>query len=68
MSIQCNGQVIPLDSDQCLVDVLRRYSITVETKGVAVSLNERIVLRSCWSSTQIKHGDRIEVVHAVQGG
>jgi sulfur carrier protein len=37
-------------------------------KGVAVARNGDVVLRSQWPTTPIEHGDRIEVLHAVQGG
>ncbi len=37
-------------------------------KGHAVALNEEIVPRSRWGSTEIREGDRVEVLTAAQGG
>ena len=37
-------------------------------RGVAVARNGDVVLRSRWDTTAIEPGDRIEVLHAVQGG
>ena len=35
---------------------------------VAVELNREIVPRSSWSATNLKDGDRLEIVHFVGGG
>lgn len=35
---------------------------------VAVELNREIVLRDRWAETDLKEGDRLEVVHFVGGG
>jgi sulfur carrier protein len=35
---------------------------------VAVELNLEIVARASWQSTQLKNGDKLEIVHFVGGG
>ena len=35
---------------------------------VAVELNREIVARAQWAETQLKDGDRLEIVHFVGGG
>jgi sulfur carrier protein len=35
---------------------------------VAVELNREIVSRVVWTETQLKNGDRLEIVHFVGGG
>ena len=35
---------------------------------VAVELNREIVSRSHWQETQLREGDRLEIVHFVGGG
>jgi len=47
---------------QLLVDNL------LEDRRVAVELNEEIVPRSQHDTCQIRHGDRVEIVHAIGGG
>lgn len=37
-------------------------------RGVAVAVGEQIVARSAWETTKLEAGDRVEVLHAVQGG
>jgi len=36
--------------------------------GVAVAVNEEVVRRSGWPAWELRDGDRIEIVRAVQGG
>jgi sulfur carrier protein len=48
-------------------------AVLVEVLGmkpdrVAVELNRDIVPRDRWAETQLKEGDRLEVVHFVGGG
>lgn len=36
--------------------------------GVAAAVNDRVVPRSAWATTELCAGDRVEIVTAVQGG
>jgi thiamine biosynthesis protein ThiS len=40
----------------------------LKPERVAVELNHRIVRRSQWTSTALREGDRVEIVHFVGGG
>ena len=35
---------------------------------IAIELNQSVVRRSEWAATELREGDRIEVVHFVGGG
>ena len=37
-------------------------------RGIAVALNETVLPRSEWSSTELGPDDRVEVLRAAQGG
>lgn len=37
-------------------------------KGVAVAVNDEVVPRSQWAGTELRTGDRVEVLQAAQGG
>jgi sulfur carrier protein len=39
-----------------------------EGRGVAVALDGQVVPRGEWSTTPVREGQEVEVVHAVQGG
>jgi sulfur carrier protein len=65
MNLTINGQSRILDVD--------RLSALVEQLGmradrVAIELNQEIVPRERWAETQLKEGDRLEIVHFVGGG
>jgi sulfur carrier protein len=37
-------------------------------RGVAVALDGEVVPRGEWASTEVREGQQVEVLHAVQGG
>jgi thiamine biosynthesis protein ThiS len=43
-------------------------SLGMKPDRVAVELNRDIVPRTRWSETQLKNGDKLEIVHFVGGG
>jgi len=43
-------------------------SLSMKPDRVAVELNREIVPRDRWPQTQLKDGDRLEIVHFVGGG
>jgi thiazole synthase/sulfur carrier protein len=42
--------------------------IGLDTRKVAVELNEEIVPRSAYIATWVRHGDTLEIVHFIGGG
>ncbi|MFI3277721.1 MAG: sulfur carrier protein ThiS [Rikenellaceae bacterium] len=53
-------------NSQNLADLLDEFQI--ETKGIAVGLNSRVVARTSWATTPINEGDKVVIVSAVFGG
>jgi sulfur carrier protein len=37
-------------------------------QGLAVAVNEHVVPRSEWDATEVRPGDRVEILTAAQGG
>ena len=66
MEIYVNGSTKQCDAPLALSELLRRLAL--EGKKVAVERNGEIVPRSAHGSTQLAHGDRLEIVAAVGGG
>jgi len=66
MEIYVNGSTKQCDAPLALSELLRRLAL--EGKKVAVERNGEIVPRSAHGSTQLAHGDRLEIVVAVGGG
>jgi sulfur carrier protein len=65
-TIQINGKVVPLRARYVaeLVAELGR----IGRPGVAVAVNGEVVPRSDWHRQELRTGDTVEVVGAVQGG
>lgn len=65
MEVILNGELHSLNQ-ACSIDTLIN---TLQLDGkFAIELNQAIVPQSEFSSTQLKSGDRIEIVHAIGGG
>ena len=61
-----NGEAVALPTAVSVADLLAGRGLA--GKRVAVERNGEIVSRSDHANTQLKHGDRIEIVIAVGGG
>jgi sulfur carrier protein len=69
MEITLNGEkkieVLPAT---VLSSVFPELGIDLNTPGIAVAVNSRVVSKSRWQVYVLKEGDQIEVVKAFQGG
>ncbi|MFR9651654.1 MAG: sulfur carrier protein ThiS [Rikenellaceae bacterium] len=65
MTLRLNGLEITSGATT-LAELLDQQSI--ETKGIAVAINRRVVPRAEWSVRVICEGDEIVIVSAVYGG
>lgn len=67
-----NGEPYPLDGPLPIADLVARLlpGVVVDgaPRGVAVAVDDAVVPRSAWGTTDVRPGDRVEVVTAVQGG
>lgn len=63
-----NEKRIILEKDFFLNDFLEQHQINKTTPGIAIAINNRVVSRSEWNTCPLKEGDRIVMIHAVQGG
>jgi len=68
MKIQVNGQVIEIKENTSLLELLRQYEITEKTEGVAVAVDELVIFKNLWATTNLQDGQKIEIVWARQGG
>jgi sulfur carrier protein len=51
-----------------VVDGLRLTDLVPDPRGVAVAVNGAVVRSADWTETELRGGDRVEVVTAHQGG
>jgi thiamine biosynthesis protein ThiS len=67
MKLQINGEPRTFSESALTLAVLVE-SLQMKPDRVAVELNRDIVQRDRWPETQLKDGDRLEIVHFVGGG
>jgi sulfur carrier protein len=65
--ITINGESEPLAAATLAV-LLADKAVDTGQKGIAVALNGAVVPRAAWAQTNLKPGDRVEIVRARQGG
>ena len=68
-TVHVNGQQHPLAAltdPSTLVIVIA--ALELKADRIAVELNGEIVRRGAWPQTEIRTGDRLEIVHFVGGG
>ncbi|HEX6918760.1 MAG TPA: sulfur carrier protein ThiS [Actinomycetes bacterium] len=66
MTVTVNGEPHDLPRGQTVARLVTTF--TEQTAGVAVAVNDAVVPRGAWSTTELADGDRVEVLTAVQGG
>ena len=66
ITVQVNGETHNFATSMSLPELLTQ--IGMNPRLIAVEYNGEILHRQYWSNTQIKSGDRLEVVTIVGGG
>ncbi len=65
--IRLNGETRTLEGTTSVAELVATL-VEESNEGVAVALNGEIVIRRRWSETEVRDGDDVEIVRAVQGG
>jgi sulfur carrier protein len=68
MTIDLNGRPVDLAADATLADAVGAAGIEPAARGVAVALDGEVVPRGEWERVELREGQSVEVVGAVQGG
>jgi|YNPMSStandDraft_2_1061718.scaffolds.fasta_scaffold05149_4 sulfur carrier protein len=68
MTITINGKIFEIAPHLSLAQLLKQHGITADQKGIAVALNDEVVMKSQWGKIIVQEGDRLEIVRATQGG
>jgi sulfur carrier protein len=68
MTIELNGQRIELEQGSVVVAAVERAGAQPDRPGIAVAVDGEVVPRSSWLTTELRDGQRVEVVGAIQGG
>lgn len=66
MKLQVNGEEQSFSGTPTLAALIEHLGMRADR--VAVELNREIVARERWPATELREGDRLEIVHFVGGG
>ena len=66
MNLQLNGEPREFPDGLTLAALVEHLGMKADR--VAVELNLEIVPRTSWAATNLKEGDKLEIVHFVGGG
>lgn len=66
VEVTVNGQAREVPAGTTVAELVA--AVTELAAGVAAAVNGEVVPRRDWPGTQLRGGDRVEVVTAVQGG
>jgi sulfur carrier protein len=66
IAVSINGTDKQLAADMTVAALLEYLNIS--RGGVAVAINDTIIVRSAQATHRVNAGDRIEILHAVAGG
>ncbi len=66
MTLHINGEARDFSDGLTLAALVEQLGMKADR--VAVELNLEIVPRANWQATQLKDGDKLEIVHFVGGG
>jgi sulfur carrier protein len=68
MTVWVNGEPRDLPVGAKLADAVAATGASPDRPGIAVAVDGEVVPRGEWGATPLEHGQRVEVVQAVQGG
>lgn len=66
MKITLNGREETLENAKTLAELVQQKNLS--QAGIAIARNGEVVSKTQWKTTVLQPGDRIEIIHAVQGG
>jgi thiazole synthase len=66
--VEINGETRELGDGATIADALQAAGAEPGRRGVAIALDGEVVPRAEWRQTELRAGQRVEVVAAVQGG
>ena len=65
--IRVNGTSTDLAVGTCVAQLVELRGL-LQTEGIAVAVNNKVVRRAQWDTTELLDGDSVVLLTAVQGG
>lgn len=66
--ISVNGESRELPAPATVGALLDAMGIEPRRRGIAVAVEAEVVPRTAWDAHELREGDRVEVLTAIQGG
>jgi thiamine biosynthesis protein ThiS len=66
LRIQVNGRPQDVEENLSLSQLIT--SLGLKPEQIAIELNQKVIRRGEWQDTDLRHDDKIEIVHFVGGG
>ena len=68
MEIKVNGKDLKIEKEEVNVEDLITHFYPIEVPFFAVALNENFISKSQYQTTQIRNGDKVEILSPNPGG
>jgi sulfur carrier protein len=68
MNIKVNGEAKEVSPGLTLHQLLLDLEIDPSRPGIAVAIDQEVILRTQWGKTEIQQDSEIEIIRAAQGG
>jgi thiazole synthase len=68
MRVELNGEAQDLPAGATLEAAVREVGAEQSVRGIAVALDGEVIPRGEWPVTELREGDKVEVLAAIQGG
>ena len=68
MNIKVNGETKKVSQGLTLHQLLLDLEIDPSRPGIAVAINQEVILRTQWGEIEIQQDSEIEIIRAAQGG
>jgi sulfur carrier protein len=67
MEVTVNQQIYSLSED-CALQQLISDVLQLPLNGIAIAVNQEIIVKSDWGAYVLNHGDNLTIIKATQGG
>jgi len=68
MKVRLNGEPRELSAGASVLDAVAASGAEPSGRGVAVAVDGEVVPRGEWDAVELRDGQRVEILQAVQGG
>ena len=68
MNIKVNSETKEVSPGLTLHQLLLDLEMDPDRPGIAVAINQEVILRTQWEKTEIQPDSEIEIIRAAQGG